>query len=321
MRKISLLLLMFLLFAGYGRVQAQAQPIDTITNLQVEIWPDYDQPSALVLMTGFLDTAPATVTMPLPGDATLNVVARVTADNSMIDDITVDQSVPGQITFTTPDPTFRVEYYMPYEVTDGERTMSFTWQANLTVDLLEVAVQQPTGASLMQTDPAAASVGSSTTDGFTYHVLGGTAVPAGETYSISVSYSNPGNILSVNAPPPASSGATTGTVDTVVPSATDSGFDWTLVGWIVGGIGAILVVAAVTWQIASRQGGGSRSSRQRKPRPQSRSAKEPRRPAKAKQARPKSDAASQTRFCTNCGNELTGKDKFCRECGTPVKSR
>ena len=161
---------------------AKAQGIVTVLQtLRVEIWPDYDQPAALFLLTGSLPIGtplPATVTIPLPDRADLNAVARITADSVLIDDIPFSQN-NGELTFTTPDLGFRVEYYLPFEATgDATRQFRFGWQSPVEILQLVVDVQQPRAATSFTLDPPAVNVTANETDGLTYHTIPVMVVPA-----------------------------------------------------------------------------------------------------------------------------------------------
>lgn len=275
--------------------QSEAAVIDT---LAVDVWPDFDRAAVLVLMTGTLPpdtTFPVAVTIPLPNGADLNAVARITTDNVMTDDIQYTLGLDS-VTFVTPDARFRVEYYLPYTAADSQREFAFTWLADITVNRIEVAVQQPVMATNMHTQPAAVSIGADSTDGFTYYVLPATAVAAGQPYTVQVDYTLSEPVLSVNRLPLAP--ATSGAAVTGTPAA-NTGDNWPL--WLAV-LGGILIVVALVWQVM-----GNRQQRPRRPRPP--------RPSKPTPPRPPSAA----RFCHECGAALQAGDKFCRHCGTAVK--
>ena len=76
MKRILFALLIFLALSQTLSIWAQ-DTVTTLDQLTADIWPDYDQPSVLVLLTGTLpdDVAyPATITVPIPDDATVNAV-------------------------------------------------------------------------------------------------------------------------------------------------------------------------------------------------------------------------------------------------------
>jgi hypothetical protein len=83
-----LLFLLAMILPATGYAQGRATAIDTLI---VDLWPDYDRASVLVLLTGTLsaDTKlPATVIFPVPVTAQLNAVARIdSSDGVMKDDI------------------------------------------------------------------------------------------------------------------------------------------------------------------------------------------------------------------------------------------
>ena len=113
---LFLLIFLALILPVAGQTQGKVTAIDS---LAVELWPDYDRASVLVMLTGTLpaDTKlPATVIIPFPQAVNLNAVARIDrSDGRMKDDISYSH-VPAEIKFFTPDLSFRLEYYLPYLV-------------------------------------------------------------------------------------------------------------------------------------------------------------------------------------------------------------
>jgi hypothetical protein len=269
-------------------------PVSVIDSLGIEIWPDYDKASVLVLMTGTLpdDTQfPASVTLPLPEAAQLNAVARFDRkDGNMIDDIFSSTETPGTLTFTTPDLRFRVEYYFPYTVNKTQISFDYTWLADLTVNNFQLRVQRPTSAGRLNTKPATASVVRSG-DGFDYHSFPVRTVPAGQSFSLQVDYTITTAQLSAASLPspnanlqPAAFPATPGS---------GSGINWALAAVVTGGL---LVLAALIWQISSRRSPSG--------------IREPVDSGIEKQSR--------AQFCRNCGEPTDEGDKFCSGCGSEL---
>jgi hypothetical protein len=289
-------------------IQAQL-PADRIETLIVDLWPDYDEPSVLVLLTGTLpqDTPlPATVTIPLPDNVQLHAIARITTDNRMIDDL-VYTTENDMLTFTTPDPRFRVEYYAPYESTGSNHAYSFDWLADLRVESIIAAVQQPSSALSMNVTPENANIVADNTDGFTYYTFPPQAIPAGEPFTIAFDYtmSNP-PVLSVDNLPATGTVSNTDTNPTSpTTSSSSNSFMLGSINWVlvVAVLGVVLTAVLITWQVATRK--TQPASKSRKPHP------------KRDTAAPKS--TGKARFCHQCGNALTAQDKFCRKCGTAVK--
>jgi hypothetical protein len=309
MKKTILPIFIFALFSLFFASSARAQlPATNIETLILDIWPDYDDPSVLVLMTGTLpsDTPlPATITIPLAAGAEINAVARITNDNQMLDDI-VFTAENDTLTLTTPDPRFRVEYYAPYEKIGNLHTFSFDWLADIPVEGLLAAVQQPTGAANMVVTPENANVVTDTTDGFTYYTFPPDEIPAGESFNISFNYDMPAPQLSVENLPSSSSGVTntTNTPSTNTNSSSPSFLESVNLAYVVGLIGIVLLAVVITWQVATRKTQPAASK------------------SRKRQSKRKTSAAKPTgkaQFCHQCGSKLIGKEKFCRECGTAVK--
>jgi hypothetical protein len=271
--------------------QAEVTAVDT---LSIEIWPDYDRAAVLVLLTGTLPadtTLPARLTIPLPANAELNAVARITDDNLMTDDVEYTVS-EEEVSFVTPDSRFRVEYYVPYTAVNKQHQFDFTWLADFSVAEMNMAIQQPIAATEMQTQPAT-SLAQDEADGFMYHVLPATAVPAKQPYTVSVEYTMSEPLLSVEQLPPVPAVTMPTAVNT---PATNTSNNWPL--WLAV-IGGAMIVGALVWQVVS--------NRQKRARP-----------GKPVPIRPPTRAA---RFCHECGNPLQAGDQFCRNCGTAVKGR
>lgn len=273
-------------------------PAPSLESLYIAFWPDYDDPSVLVLMTGTLPATaalPAAVTIPVPSGAEVNAVARVN-EQGMAD---TEFEVQGDsLTLVTPDPQFRVEFYVPYEQEGDLRTFNYDWEASVDVEEFIAEIQQPLNASSLTTQPPPATSGPSPNDGLTYHALPPQRLPANTPFNVSFSYemSSPGLTAGQAAPPPSQSEpATPGGTTAVAP-----GVDWLLVG---AGIVILLLAIVVTWLVATRFSGGRSTNKPRRPR----------KPApKAREA--------QTIYCHSCGTPANKGDQFCRSCGTRLKN-
>lgn len=285
----SLFVLTLLFFPATSYTQSS---VTAVSSLSVELWPDYDRAAVLVLFTGTLPDntpLPATVVFPLPDNADLNVVARITAAGNMVDDLQVTDQI-GYITFSTSDARFRVEYYQPYTVEGDQHQFNFSWQADFAVESFKLAAQQPVSATELQLEPTAVDIFSNTTDGFTYHALSEQPLPANQPFTAQLRYTMSSPQLSSEQLPSTSNVAPVAPAPVLEP-VTVSGVDWPL---ILIGIGSFLITIAVTWQLATYRA--------------TRSAVSTLKPS-----------ASKTRFCRECGTSLRPKDRFCRECGTAVK--
>ena len=283
-----LLFLLAMILPAAGHTQDKVTAIDALV---VDLWPDYDRTSVLVLLTGTLsaDTKlPATVTLPLPETAQLNAVARIDSSDGIMKDDIFSSPVPGGLRLTTPDLRFRVEYYLPYVINNNRRTFNFIWLAGLSVNSFQLKVQRPISASFLATKPASMNILKGQ-DGFTYYGFPVQAVPAGQSFSVDVDYTmNTAQLSATSLATPNTDLQKPGLPST---SKTGAGINWTIVAVVAGGV---IIVIIFVWQIATRRGASNRSVVQ---------------DAKAQKQ-------SQTDFCSNCDNPIDIDDRFCRNCGT-----
>ena len=269
-------------------------PVSVIDALDIEIWPDYDKASVLVLLTGTLpgdSRLPASITLPLPEAARLNAVARIDRkDGKMKDDIFSSTDPPGTLTFTTPDYSFRVEYYLPYTVNESQRSFGYEWLAAVSVTKFQLRVQRPSSAGTFTIKPAAENVVRSG-DGFDYHTFPARVVPAGQSFSLQVDYEMTSAQLSATSMPPPN----TSTQPPALPavSSTGPGINWALAAMVTGGL---IIIGALIWQITSR-----------------RSTPNIRKPVASR-----AEKQSRAKFCPNCGGPIDAGDRFCSGCGSEL---
>ncbi len=308
-RTLPIFLFCFILLvpiaAAVSTVTAQGPNADSLAVLEVTFWPDFDKPQVLVLMAGTLPPGtelPATITIPLPADAELNAVARVT-NEGMFDDIEYTNE-NGSLSIISTEPRFLVEYYQPYEVVGSDHSFTFDWSTpDLSIDQIIPRIQQPAAASTLSTSPPATDI-SPGQFGLTYHEITNQPVAAGEDFSLTFRYPQVEQ-LTVNFldetgtvdDTATSAGLSTGVAPpTISESSTPT---WI---WVLGIVGLVLVVAAVTWTFATR----NQTSRPNK---------------KPIRARPvnRSKKAAGKKFCHNCGQALATNGRFCPNCGTKQK--
>ena len=293
MKRNSFILLIFFMLMPMATGFAQ-NPVSVIDSLDIDIWPDYDRASVLVLLTGTLpgDTRfPVSVSLPLPEVAQLNAVARIDSkDGNMKDDIFSSTDPPGTLTFITSDLRFRVEYYLPYTVVKTQRSFNYTWLADITVNNFQLRVQRPTSASTLNTEPATSNVVRDG-DGFDYYIFPARAVPAGQPFPLHVDYEMPTAQLSATSLSPQNTSIQTPAIP-ATPS-TGSGINWALAATVTGGL---IIIVALIWQIASRR-----------PSPNIR-----------KPIDSRVERQSRAKFCRNCGEPIDEGDRFCNACGSEL---
>jgi hypothetical protein len=255
----SLLILFLLIPVAAGQAQNMPTAIDLLV---VELWPDYDKASVLVLLTGTLsvDTKlPAKVILPLPENAEFHVIARIDGrDGRMKDDITSTPIPNGAMAFITPDLQFRLEYYLPYTINDHQRSFDYTWSADLPVNRLRLKVQRPPSAASFHTEPEPEKIVTAE-NGLVYHIFPTQAVPAGKPFSVHVDYNLIGAQLTVESLPPPSPAIQPPGLPS--PSAASPGINWPVVAI---GLGGLIIIIVLVWHMATRRAMSSNTGKSHK---------------------------------------------------------
>ena len=299
-KKLVILALCLFLLSFVPLVMAQV-PMPSVDALHVSFWPDYDEPAVLVLITGSLpaDTRfPAQLTIPVPENADINAVARMSSEVGMAD---IEYQVDGdRLTLTTPDPQFRVEYYVPYTDDGDWRSYDFVWDSELEIQEFTAEIQQPSSAVSLVTEPPAENSITNPSDGLIYHGMPTQTVLAGTPYELSFRYNATDSGLTAGGQRPVQE-------DLVVPpvgsNSQSTGINWL---YVLVGVGLLLLVAIITWLVATRYSGKKNNRKPRK-------SQKPRKPA------PRAQTNKQVRFCHGCGSQAEADDRFCRTCGTELK--
>ncbi len=304
MRKGILLLILFfsLLPLSSGRAQ---DPLK-LNSLQIQIWPEYDKPSVLVIYQLTLPantTFPAAVSVRIPAAAgDPNAVAARQVDGTLYS-MDFTRQVSGEwasISFTTTAAEIQVEYYDPALTRQANaRHYLYLWPGDYAVNQLTIQVQQPFDATQMRISPSLGS-GSLGSDNLTYYSQDIGAISAGQDFRITVDYQKPSDQLSAENLPVQPSAP--------IPQSSllDLNFS-TWLPWIVGILGAGLIVGGIVWFW--------QSGRQR-PAPQNR-----RRRARTTSIEAGSSAPEAVVYCSQCGKRASPGDLFCRSCGAAIRPR
>lgn len=231
---------------------ALAQTAPHLARLEIAIWPEYDQPAALVMLRAQLapDMAlPAIVPLPMPASIPApNAVAKRAPDGGLLlAQHTVEQRGDWTIFNVEADfPEVRIEYYAPMDLSQPQREFVFEWPGGMTIDEVVFEIQQPLGAADMVVVPPPANRNPGA-DGMTYALGSLGAAAATDAKTIALTYTKSSPSLSIagmqpTAPPPTqqipSAGATPAATDR--PPETGSS-KWMVTLGIVLGVGILLV--------------------------------------------------------------------------------
>ena len=306
MKKLLALIFVLVLLAAGG---AQAQDDLGFDSLEVDLWPEYDRPTMLVIYHINLSTQaslPADLTIRIPAAAgEPHAVASRQPDGRLIN-LAYEQRVSDEwlsLSMKATTHEVQIEFYDPGLVKDGAaRSFEYQWPGDYAVESLVIRVQQPVGATDMRISPDMGS-GRAGADELTYYTYNTGSLPAGQPFKISINYQKATDELSSSAlslqPSAPIENAASGrpiTLQTALP-------------WVLGFLGLALIIVGALWYW---QSGRQKARPERRPR--RRSASQPAAPGEAV------PAAGEHIYCHECGKRASPNDRFCRACGTPLRT-
>ena len=282
--------------AGAGAASSgdQAAAAQRFASLQVEIWPEFDRRgAALIILKGELAASvalPASVSLRIPASSEPTAVAFATAPDSGLFNLKHEQTRGEGYTtlrFTTAHRFLHVEFYDPIQAASEERRFDYDWPGDLAVDRLTVRLQEPAGITTLSTKPGLQAAGKGP-DGLLYQEAQLGSFKAGQRATLEVRYTKTdgrtsAEILGLNAAVPAPAQA-------VAPSPEGGSAEmpsrWLIAG-VLAAIALVVVGFVLLWPRLRGQESGTRPH-----------------------------AAG---FCAKCGRQLARGDRFCAQCGTPVR--
>lgn len=271
---------------------AAAQTSITLDSLTIQLWPEYDQPSMLVIYEGAASGTGAgqTYTFTMPPGANFHVTAYINETNGLAE---VSREVSGnKVTMISPNGTFHIEFYDPaLDTSKPQRSYTYTWPGDYAVDTLRWIVQQPPSALNMNVEP---SGGTTQGDfGLANTLVTSGAVGQGETATLKLSYTKNNDTLTNSLLQEPSQ----------VPAASEStSNNSTLIIAVLVLVGIALIGGGVYFY-TKRSGAADHVPL-----------------GKQKSQAQTRGSAALKRFCTQCGTQaLDATDKFCRNCGAPLK--
>jgi hypothetical protein len=293
------LILMSVVGSLFMSVPSQAQAGIKFGNLQVQLWPEYDQPSMLVIYDFSLPAEaqlPLSVTLRFPEDANLVAVASQASDGSLLNTDYQGPTTDGDwqvisVQIQTPA-VYHVEYYEPLARDGNIRHFSYVWPGDYAVDDFVVSVRLPTEATDVSSDPAMQA--SQSSDGTPYLRKDFGSLAAQQQQPVELNYTKTSESLTASSEslqPSQPLGAST--PGRVVLS--------NYLPYILGFLGIALILGGglYFWQ-TSRGGGGARRGH------------------RSHSSSPKPERGPEV-YCHNCGTRALSGDRFCRVCGTKLR--
>ena len=285
---LTLLLAIVLLPALAAAPAPKATP--RLQSLQIDIWPEYDRPAALVILRAELaqDVAlPAVLTLRLPASSGgPAAVAYAKADKGELFNLKYDRSDAKDfitLRFSVPERSFHVEFYDPISTGASERKYRFVWPGDLPADRVNVLVQEPAESSDFSVQPDLKDV-STGPDGLRYRSAQLGAFNSGKAFPIEIRYTKNDARTSAEILKPSGATAAAAPEPTTDPQRGASSQLLLALGVILP-----LLLAALTGFLWWRQ--------------------RPRRAA---------ERSGGAGFCTKCGNPTAVGDRFCSKCGAAI---
>lgn len=303
LKRISLLLLCLVILFPAG---VSAQDNINFSTIEVDLWPEYDRPSVLVIYRITLASEiqlPAEISLRIPSRVGVpNAVAAKQADGSLIN-IPYDLQNSGDwgnLVFQAPSPEIQLEYYDPSLTKEGlNRSFEYIWPGDYAVDRFSMQIQQPLGASDMRISPSFGN-GTAAADGFVYFISEIGAIPLGQTFSINLEYIKETDDLSLTDMPISPSGP-------ISESPLNSPNLADALPWFLGLIGLVLLVGGGLWYWQSGREQGQVQPARRRSR------------KKTSQAEAAQMTDGDFVYCHQCGKRASQGDRFCRACGTQLR--
>ena len=312
MRKITFVfIVLFLALTTPLAVNAQRQQNVHFQHVQIDLWPEFDRPSMLVIYRAVLAedvSLPADITFRIPASAgEPHAVAFVNEDGISLNADYERQVLDewAYINLTTNYTEVLLEYYDPGIVRENKlRTFTYQWLGDYAVDNIVMLVQQPPESTNMSTMPRLTNV---VTDSKGQVYLQGEigAFAQGETFSMTVSYEKETDALTVSyLEIDSSAPVTTATpgrmsVDTALPYA-------------MAILGVVVIIIAIFWYWAT-----GRQKVQPRRRPEKSSRRKTTRVVEPEMH--DHNPYEQSTFCHECGKRANSGDKFCRSCGSKLR--
>ncbi|MFU8772411.1 MAG: hypothetical protein ACNA8H_08330 [Anaerolineales bacterium] len=275
-----------------------AQEHPTLSELDVNLWPEFDHPSMLVIYFATLSpqvSLPVEITLRMPASVDAPHAVAVGPTTASVGDVFYTQQVRGDwayVTFTATMPAIQFEYYDPGLIKEGDqRYFEYRWPGDYAVDSFALRVQQPIDTTELLLSPATSNVLQGG-DGLWYHIMDVGPLGTTDTFQITLDYSKTTDRLTYQSLQIQPSGE--------IPTGAASPVNNQYLVWALGVLGVLLIAAGGFWFWNS-----------------SRAEQPPHTRGRRRSTRPIADIDDETEaiYCHQCGKRAHSGDRFCRSCG------
>jgi len=258
-------------------------------NVQLWIYPEYDDPRLLVMLEGQIDgiSPPAAVRFLVPATAEMYSAGSMDLQGQYSGGPPQREpsSIPGwdEISYEVTTDTFRVEYYDPIIIGHPDKTISYEFHWLYPISSLDVIVQEPRASSGFTVTPTGQTFTNNGFTAYSYH-YSGLDDESPLRFEIAYTRSETKPSLSVEASGSSNNSGTPGSITTLI---------------IVAAVVIFFIFGGYFWI--------------RRSQPKTRAAQ--RRLYKTTGESSPRKNRTVTRFCTQCGEQLENSSRFCPNCG------
>ena len=181
-----------------------AQPLQPIERLEVVVWPEYDQPSVLVMYRAWLplqSPLPTTVSLPMPASVPKPsaVAKRPIGGELLLTPYTIETADGWSWAHIQSDaPEVRLEFYVELDSDSPSRVFRFEWPGGPAIQQISYEVMQPVGATDLVVSPGSGQA-QRAADGLVYQREDIGGVPEGGQFFIDVRYTKAAPGLTISA--------------------------------------------------------------------------------------------------------------------------
>lgn len=309
LRHLAVILLLFTFVSQpFG---ASAQTPVAAASVEVDLWPEYDQPSMLVIYRIQLSpqvSLPAELSVRIPKAAgEPHAVAERQVDDTLVNAV-YKYNVEGEwgrVDITATSPEIQLEYYdSRLNLDTAERTYTYQWAGDFAVDDFIVQIQQPLGAASLTVSPDL-GVLAQAADGLMYYRLEVGKLDRGQAFQVELSYIKENTALSIESmqvePSAPLEGQPAGSISVA-----------NILPWVLGALGVVLLVGGVVWYWRMERETTQEKTRKRR---RKKATREDRTISSLDQG-----TEGEVIYCHQCGKRAEPGDRFCRSCGARLRS-
>jgi len=270
-----------------------------LDSMNIELWSEYDQPSMLVINQFVVSqetSLPATIKLRFPKEANLVAVA-VETDGGLYNKGFSGPAEQGDwqaitVKVESYEP-HRVEYYQPLTLEGNKREFKYQWFGDYYVKDFAVTTVVPADSTELVTSPVLQNTDSAVNGAAITGTILKNELKMGNSFQFELSYQRTSTALT----DPSQSGKVQPSEP--VGADTPGRVSITNLPLIIGGFGLALIAIALFSYWRSTQSGESKPRRRRS------------------QAQEESDEQA---YCHECGARTHPGDRFCRTCGSRIRT-